>query len=87
MSGVDSTSHITLLCSEARTVSAVQLLREAIARHGGYEINTEGDSFHIAFKSVVEAVGFCMDAQYQLLGTPWTRDVLRLPTCRCTTVR
>ncbi|CAL8470951.1 g10493 [Coccomyxa elongata] len=58
------------------------LLREAIARHGGYEINTEGDSFHIAFKSVVEAVGFCMDAQYQLLETPWTRDVLRLPTCR-----
>ena len=62
---------------------AAQVLREAIAKHGGYEINTEGDSFHVAFKSVVEAVGFCMDAQYKLLETPWTRDVLRLPTCRC----
>ena len=60
-----------------------QVLREALAKHGGYEINTEGDSFQIAFKSVVEAVGFCMDAQYKLLETPWTRDVLRLPTCRC----
>ncbi|EIE20201.1 hypothetical protein COCSUDRAFT_67530 [Coccomyxa subellipsoidea C-169] len=58
------------------------VLREAIAKHGGYEINTEGDSFHVAFKSVVEAIGFCMDAQYKLLETPWTRDVLRLPTCR-----
>lgn len=67
-----------------RHVGLCQVIREAIAKHGGYEINTEGDSFHIAFKGVVEAVAFCMDVQYRLLETPWTRDVLRLPTCRST---
>ena len=43
----------------------VQVMREGIAKHGGYEINTEGDAFHIAFKSVVDAVAFCMEAQYR----------------------
>jgi hypothetical protein len=61
---------------------ARQVLREGIAKHGGYEINTEGDAFHIAFKGVVEAVAFAMDVQYRLLEMPWSRDVLRLPTCR-----
>ncbi len=40
-------------------------MREGIAKHGGYEINTEGDAFHIAFKGVVDAVAFCMEAQYR----------------------
>ena len=31
---------------------AVQVLREGIVAHEGYEINTEGDSFHIAFAHV-----------------------------------
>ena len=42
------------------------MLREGIARHAGYEINTEGDAFHIAFKGVTEAVAFAMDVQYRL---------------------
>jgi class 3 adenylate cyclase len=58
------------------------VIREGITKHSGYEINTEGDAFHIAFKTVVEAVNFCMEAQHRLLETPWTRDVLRLPPCR-----
>lgn len=27
-------------------------MREGIAKHGGYEINTEGDAFQIAFPTV-----------------------------------
>ena len=27
-------------------------MREGIAKHGGYEINTEGDAFQVAFTSV-----------------------------------
>ena len=34
------------------TRARMQVLREAIVAHAGYEINTEGDSFHIAFASV-----------------------------------
>ena len=46
-------------------VSLAQVIREGIAKHGGYEINTEGDAFHIAFKNVVESVAFCMEVQYR----------------------
>lgn len=38
-------------------------MREGIAAHGGYEINTEGDAFHIAFTTVAQAVSFAMEAQ------------------------
>lgn len=31
----------------------------------GYEINTEGDAFHIAFVDVTKAVMFCMETQYR----------------------
>lgn len=41
------------------------MIREGIRVHGGYEINTEGDSFHIAFMDVVEAINFCMEIQYR----------------------
>ena len=41
------------------------MIREGIAKHGGYEINTEGDAFHIAFTTVPQAVLFCMEAQYR----------------------
>jgi class 3 adenylate cyclase len=30
----------------------LQVMREGIAKHGGYEINTEGDAFQVAFTSV-----------------------------------
>ena len=41
----------------------LQVMREGIAAHGGYEINTEGDAFHIAFVTVAQAVSFAMEAQ------------------------
>ena len=56
-------------------------MREGIAKHGGYEINTEGDAFHIAFAGVPQAVLFCMESQYRLLDTAWPREVLKLPAC------
>lgn len=58
-----------------------QVIREHIARHGGYEINTEGDSFHIAFSTIAQAVFFAMDTQYRLLETNWPKEVLKLPDC------
>lgn len=59
-----------------------QIMREGIAKHGGYEIITEGDSFTIAFSSVQAAVQFCLEGQYRLLETSWPKRVLRLHSCK-----
>ncbi|KAH7623655.1 putative Adenylate cyclase [Nannochloris sp. 'desiccata'] len=58
------------------------LLRDLIAVYGGYEINTEGDAFHVAFKDVSTAVHFCMEVQYQMMEVEWPREVLKLPECK-----
>ena len=60
---------------------ALQLLHEGIAKFNGYEINTEGDSFHIAFTSVAAAVQVAMETQVRLLDSDWPKDVLKLPAC------
>eukprot|EP00891_Asterochloris_glomerata_P006131 jgi/Astpho2/6131/e_gw1.00084.139.1_t len=56
-------------------------MREGIAKYSGYEINTEGDSFHVAFMNIADAVAFALETQYKLLEVQWPRDVLRLPSC------
>ena len=57
-------------------------MREGIAKSHGYEINTEGDSFQVAFTSVADAVLFAMETQYRLLETDWPKSVLKLPSCK-----
>jgi predicted ATPase/class 3 adenylate cyclase len=47
-----------------------RLLREAFARHGGVEVDTQGDAFFVAFASAAEAVGAAADAQAALDGGP-----------------
>ncbi|KAK9829405.1 hypothetical protein WJX72_005653 [[Myrmecia] bisecta] len=58
------------------------VMREGIAKHSGYEINTEGDAFHIAFTNCSDAVLFAMETQYRLLETKWPKEVLKLPSCK-----
>jgi YVTN family beta-propeller protein len=48
-----------------------RLLREAFAKHGGHEIDTQGDSFFYAFASAHEAVLAAVEAQRALSGYPW----------------
>ena len=62
-------------------LAGMQLLHEGIAKFNGYEINTEGDSFHIAFTSVAAAVQVAMETQARLLDSDWPKDVLKLPAC------
>lgn len=59
-----------------------QLMREGIAKHGGYEITTEGDSFQVAFASCHAAMAFCLDIQYRLLEQTWPKQVLVLNACK-----
>ena len=47
-----------------------EVIREACARHAGYEVDTEGDSFFYAFGSAQAAVGAVSDAMRALEGGP-----------------
>ncbi|MDQ3938838.1 MAG: adenylate/guanylate cyclase domain-containing protein, partial [Chloroflexota bacterium] len=47
------------------------LLRDAMARHGGVEVMTEGDSFFVVFRSPLAAVRAAADAQRALDAERW----------------
>jgi hypothetical protein len=47
-----------------------RVLREAFARHGGVEVDTQGDAFFVAFAKVSEALAAARDAQASLLRGP-----------------
>jgi predicted ATPase/class 3 adenylate cyclase len=48
-----------------------QLIRAAVAAHGGFEVQTEGDGFFLAFADAASAVAACVDAQIALCAYPW----------------
>jgi predicted ATPase/class 3 adenylate cyclase len=43
-----------------------RVLRDAVARHGGVEVDTQGDAFFVAFSSAAAAVAAAEDAQLEL---------------------
>jgi class 3 adenylate cyclase len=47
------------------------LVRAAIARHGGHEIDTQGDAFFVVFASAKQAVLCALDVQRALAGHDW----------------
>jgi len=51
-----------------------RLLREAFARHGGHEIDTQGDAFFYAFASAHDAVLAAVEGHRALSGYPWPDD-------------
>lgn len=57
-------------------------MREGIAKHRGYEVITEGDSFQVAFATCQAAIQFCLDVQYRLLEQSWSKEILKLHACR-----
>jgi YVTN family beta-propeller protein len=48
-----------------------RLLREAFSKHGGHEIDTQGDAFFYAFGSAHGAVLAAVEGQRALSGYPW----------------
>src|SRR5215208_6040181 len=48
-----------------------RLVREALAAHGGREVDTQGDAFFIAFPQAVDAVRAAVAAQRALAAHPW----------------
>jgi class 3 adenylate cyclase len=48
-----------------------RLLRAAFARHGGSEVDTQGESFFAVFPTATQAVLAALDAQASLAGHSW----------------
>ena len=51
-----------------------QALREAFERHGGYEVDCEGDAFFVAFASAQEAVTAAAEGQQALAAEKWPEE-------------
>src|SRR5436189_3557753 len=47
-----------------------RVLRETFARHGGVEVDTQGDALFVAFTGAPEAVAAAVEAQAALEGGP-----------------
>ena len=51
-----------------------RLLREGFARHGGHEVDTQGDSFFVVFSSAREALAAARESQQALHAQTWPHD-------------
>ena len=49
-----------------------RLLREAFAQHGGVEVDTQGDSFFVAFADADAALAAAASSQTALARHPWS---------------
>ncbi|HET7236879.1 MAG TPA: adenylate/guanylate cyclase domain-containing protein [Actinomycetota bacterium] len=55
-----------------------ELVRAQVARHGGYEVKSQGDGFMLAFPSAREALRCAIDIQRALAQRPPGADELRV---------
>lgn len=58
-------------------------VRQLAAKHGGYESNTEGDSFLLAFHRASDAASFGTSLQLELLAVPWPQELLNFEVGCC----
>jgi YVTN family beta-propeller protein len=52
-----------------------RILRETFAAHGGHEVDTQGDSFFVAFRRAKDAVAAAVAAQRDLAANEWPDGV------------
>lgn len=52
-----------------------QILRSSFARHSGYEVDNQGDSFFFAFPNAAEGLAAAVDAQRALISHSWVEGV------------
>lgn len=51
------------------------LLRYALPVFHGYEVTTVGDAFQLAFHTIEDAVGYCIEVQLRLLHAKWPSEI------------
>ena len=71
-----STRHLLTLGPQYEQALADhrRLLRDAFARAGGREVNTQGDSFLVAFTGARDALAAAVDGQRSLAAHTWPGD-------------
>ena len=52
-----------------------RILRAAFAAHGGYEVDSQGDSFFVSFQTAKDAVAAAVDGQRDLAAHAWPEGV------------
>jgi class 3 adenylate cyclase len=55
-----------------------RLLRAAFVRHGGFEVDTQGDSFFVVFSDPGEGLAAAEEAQQSLFAHDWPDGELRV---------
>ena len=58
-----------------------RLVRAILADHGGYEVKTIGDSFMVAFTTMLDAVQFGLDVQTGLHEAEWPAELMEHINC------
>lgn len=74
-------AHLDPAAYQSLQLTHDEIIRDALEETGGYEINTQGDSFELAFGAATQAVRFCLIVQEQLLLFKWPYAVRKLPGC------
>jgi class 3 adenylate cyclase len=60
---------------EATRMEHYEVLRAAVACHGGYEVETAGDALFVVFAEASSAIQFAVDAQLAMAAHPWPPEV------------
>src|SRR5215210_2990057 len=75
---IEGSTRVLQRLGEGRYADALtthqRIIREAIAARQGYEVDTQGDSFFIAFERARDAVDAALDAQRALAAYPWPEE-------------
>ena len=79
---VEGSTRLLQELGRERYVDALEahrrLLRAAFRRHGGVEVEMQGDSFHFAFASARDAVAAAAEGQQALASHEWESEPIRV---------
>jgi predicted ATPase/class 3 adenylate cyclase len=77
---IEGSTHLAQTLPEERWSATLarhrELVRAAVAAHGGVEVSTEGDGFFLVFARTADAIAATVDAQRALSGEPWPADAV-----------
>ncbi|HEX2754103.1 MAG TPA: adenylate/guanylate cyclase domain-containing protein [Candidatus Limnocylindrales bacterium] len=77
---IEGSTHLAQTLTDERWEAILarhrELIRAAVATHGGVEVSTEGDGFFLAFARTSDAVAAMVDAERALSAEPWPADAL-----------
>jgi predicted ATPase/class 3 adenylate cyclase len=75
---IEGSTHLAQTLPDDRWTATLarhrELIRAAVAAHGGVEVSTEGDGFFLVFARTADAVAATVAAERALSAEPWPED-------------